>query len=76
MAKSTISSTQKRKRGRPPNPAGPRLSIPISFPPDMVAALDAYAATAEITRSEAVRKLIELGLKLIELGLKAKGKAR
>ena len=63
MAKSTINATQKKKRGRPPSPAGPRLSIPISFPPDMVAALDAYAAKAEITRSETVRRLVELGPK-------------
>jgi hypothetical protein len=63
MAKSTISATQKKKRGRPPKPEGRRLSIPIAFPPDMVAALDAYAAKAEITRSESVRRLVELGLK-------------
>jgi len=63
MAKSTIIATQKKKRGRPPKPEGRRLSIPISFPPDMVATLDAYAAKAEITRSDAVRQLIVLGLK-------------
>ncbi len=62
MAKS-INSTQKRKRGRPPKLEGRRISIPISFSPDLVVTLDAYAEKAGITRSEAVRRLIEAGLK-------------
>ena len=45
------------------------MSVPISFPPGLVAALDAYAERNGITRSETVRRLVELGLK-------AKGKAR
>ena len=69
MAKSKINATQKKKRGRPPKPEGRRLSIPIAFPPEMVADVDAYAATGNLTRSEAVRRLVELGLK-------AKGKVR
>jgi hypothetical protein len=63
MAKSTNNPTQKKKRGRPPNPKGRRLSIPISFPPALVAILDAYAAREGINRSEAVRRLVEAGLK-------------
>jgi hypothetical protein len=63
MAKSTINPTQKKKRGRPPNPEGRRLSIPISFHPMMVSALDTFAEKSGITRSEAVRRLVELGLK-------------
>ncbi|HQS18797.1 hypothetical protein [Reyranella sp.] len=64
MAKSTINATQKKKRGRPPKPEGRRLSIPIAFPPEMVVAVDAYASAADVTRSEAVRRLVELGLKV------------
>lgn len=64
MVKSTINATQKKKRGRPPKPEGRRLSIPIAFPPEMVAAVDAHAAEAELTRSEAVRRLVGLGLKV------------
>lgn len=63
MTKSTINSTQKKKRGRPPKPEGRRLSLPISFPPEIVAAIDAHAAAADLTRSEAVRRLVESGLK-------------
>lgn len=62
MAKSTINSTQKKLRGRPPNPEGRRLSVPISFSPALVSTLDAYASRKDITRSEAVRRLLELGL--------------
>ena len=65
MARSTINPTQKKKRGRPPSPEGQRISIPISFSRGMVIALDAYAEKAAITRSEAVRRLIELGLKRV-----------
>ena len=63
MSRSTIKSTTKRKRGRPPNPEGRALSIPISFSRSMVAVLDTYTEKASITRSEAVRQLIEAGLK-------------
>ena len=62
MASSTINPTTKRKRGRPVNPEGRAVSIPISFKRSLVATLDAYAARKAITRSEAVRRLLELGL--------------
>ncbi len=44
--------------------------IGVRFPADLTAAVDAWAAKAggDITRSEAIRSLVELGL--------AKGKAR
>jgi len=69
MAQSKINATQNKKRGRPPNPEGRRLSIPIAFPPEMVAAVDAHAAALGLTRSEAVRRLVDSGLK-------ARGRAR
>jgi metal-responsive CopG/Arc/MetJ family transcriptional regulator len=37
--------------------------VPVRITPDVLARLDAYAERADITRSEAVRQLIEAGLK-------------
>lgn len=51
-----------------PKAGGADLPIPARLSPALVEALDAYAATAKITRSEAIRRLVEIGL--------AKGKAR
>jgi hypothetical protein len=44
--------------------------VPTRFPEDQIAAIDAWAAAGEkpVTRSEAIRRLVEMGL--------AKGKAR
>jgi len=62
MAKPTINAAHKKKRGRPPNPEGRRVSIPISFGRGLVERIDAYATRSELTRSEAVRQLVERGL--------------
>lgn len=45
--------------------------MPTRFPQDQIAAIDAWAAKAgdDVSRSEAIRRLVELGLK-------AKGKVR
>lgn len=53
----------KRGRGRPPKPEGPDPSVLLKFPRPLLKTLDAYAKREAITRSEAVRRLIELGLK-------------
>jgi hypothetical protein len=55
--------------GRPPKPGGHDVLVAGRVPTATAAAIDAYAKRSEITRSEAVRRLVELGLK-------AKGKAR
>jgi hypothetical protein len=63
MAKS-ISDIQKKVRlGRPPNPEGRFTPILFRFPPTLIEAIDAYARSRELGRSEAVRQLIEVGLK-------------
>jgi hypothetical protein len=67
MAKS-IKVTPK-KRGRPATGKNPITSV--RFPPALTEAIDAWAAKTDggIAHSEAIRRLVELGLK-------AKGKAR
>lgn len=62
MAKS-IKVTPK-KRGRPPS-GGRNPIVPTRFPQEQIAAIDAWATKAGdgVTRSEAIRRLVELGLK-------------
>ena len=59
----TSTSTAKRGRGRPPKPGGVFPTLPVRVPPNTIDAVDAFAEKAGISRSEAVRQLIELGLK-------------
>jgi len=54
---------QKKKMGRPPKPGGASAVVPVRIAPDVLALLDAYAERAGVTRSDAVRQLIEAGLK-------------
>jgi len=62
MAKQS-KTVHKKSRGRP---AGIKYSetIPVRLEPAAVANLDAWAASHEISRSEAIRRLVELGLKV------------
>ncbi len=55
-----------KKRGRPATGKDPMIGA--RFDPEAVAAIEAWAKTADVSRSEAIRRLVELGL--------AKGKAR
>jgi hypothetical protein len=61
MAKQT-KTVHKKSRGRP---GGTKYSetIPARLEPATVAALDAWAAAYDLSRSEAIRRLVELGLK-------------
>jgi hypothetical protein len=56
-------TVQKKSRGRP---AGKTYSetIPARLEPATVASLDAWAVANEVSRSEAIRQLVELGLKV------------
>lgn len=60
MAKSIKVSP--KKRGRPATGKDPMIGA--RFDPTAVAAIDAWAAASEqpMTRSEAIRRLVELGL--------------
>lgn len=53
-----------KKRGRPATGKDPLLTV--RAPPHLLEAIDAWAAKAELARSEAVRQLIEAGLKSIK----------
>lgn len=52
-----------KKMGRPPKPGGHDVLVAGRVPTSVAVALDAYAKKSEITRSEAVRQLVESGLK-------------
>ena len=69
MAKSIKVAPKRRGRGRPPS-GGRDPIVPTRFPEDQIAAIDEWAAKAgdAVTRSEAIRRLVEMGL--------AKGKER
>src|SRR5258708_6172386 len=60
MAKQS-KTVHKKSRGRP---AGTKYSetIPARLEPATMATLDAWAASHEVSRSEAIRRLVELGL--------------
>jgi len=59
--KKSIKVDQKRGRGRPATGRDPMVSSRI--PEDIVVAVDNWAAKNETTRSNAIRRLVELGLK-------------
>lgn len=61
MAKPARKNARKTPRGRP---AGQRSSgtIPVRLAPETIAAIDTWAAGQELTRSEAVARLVEIGL--------------
>ena len=54
-------TAHRKKRGRPAT--GRDLSIAVRFPPDAVAAIEAWGEKQDVTRSEAIRRLVEAGLK-------------
>jgi hypothetical protein len=50
-------------------------TIPVRLTPAAVKAIDHWASRNNVSRSDAIRQLVELGLKASgELGLKASGK--
>lgn len=58
MAKSI---SVKRKVGRPAT--GVDRLVAARMPEDMIASIEAWAAKNRVDRSEAIRRLVELGLK-------------
>jgi hypothetical protein len=55
-------SVHKKSRGRPPG----RLygeTIPVRLTPEMITGIEKWAAAKNVSRSEAVRLLVERGLK-------------
>jgi hypothetical protein len=60
--KKSIKVDQKKKRGRPATGRG--LMVSSRIPETTVATVDEWAADNETTRSDAIRRLVELGLKV------------
>jgi hypothetical protein len=58
--KKSIKVDQKRKRGRPATGRG--LMVSSRIPEATVATIDRWAEQNETTRSDAIRRLVELGL--------------
>ena len=61
IMKKSIKVDQKKKRGRPATGRDPMVSSRI--PEATVSAVDNWAQHNETTRSDAIRRLVELGLK-------------
>ena len=61
MGKSITVSPKKRGRGRPPS-GGRDPNLPVRVPKELVAEIEDWADKNETTRSEAIRRLIKLGL--------------
>ena len=62
MKKSIKVTPKKRGRGRPPT-GGRDPHVAIRMPQTLIDRVDAWGAENEGTRSEAIRRLVELGLK-------------
>ena len=62
MAKQT-KTVHKKSRGRP---AGVKFgeTIPARFEPATITEIEKWAAEYDVSRSEAIRRLVELGLKV------------
>jgi hypothetical protein len=60
--KRSIKVQPKKRRGRPATGKDPLLTV--RAPDAIIQAIEDWAAKNEITRSEAVRRLVELGLKV------------
>ena len=63
MGKSILVRKNKKGRGRPKREGGVDPMISTRFPKDTAAAIETWATKNELGRSEAIRRLVELGLK-------------
>jgi len=64
MARSISVHQKKRGRGRPATGRDP--AVTVRLPPEVIGAVDAWAERQKVsidTRSEAIRQLVEMGLK-------------
>lgn len=61
MAQSKKNVIQKRGPGRPATGTHPLVTVRL--PPEMIAALDDKANAEGVSRSDVIRRLVELGLK-------------
>jgi hypothetical protein len=61
--KKSIKVAPKKSRGRPPS-GGRDPHVTLRMPRELIAEADAWAAAHDTGRSEAIRRLVELGLKV------------
>jgi hypothetical protein len=61
MKKSIKVAPKKKRRGRPATGKDPHMAA--RMPPALIAEIEAWAEANQIGRSEAFRRLVELGLK-------------
>jgi hypothetical protein len=59
--KKSIKVAPKKRRGRPSTGKDPHMAA--RMPPELIAEVEAWAAANDTTRSNAFRRLVELGLK-------------
>jgi hypothetical protein len=62
MKKSIKVTPKKRGRGRPPS-GGRDPIVNLRMPPALIADADAWGEANDLGRSEAIRRLVEIGLK-------------
>jgi hypothetical protein len=60
--KKSIKVQPKKRRGRPATGKDPLLTV--RAPKTVIQAIEGWAVQNDVTRSEAVRRLVELGLKV------------
>jgi hypothetical protein len=59
--KKSIKVMPKKRRGRPATGKDPQ--VVLRMPAPLIAAVEAWGASNDAVRSEAIRRLVELGLK-------------
>lgn len=59
--KKSIKVAHKKRRGRPATGKDPHMAA--RMPAELIAEVEAWAASHDISRSDAFRRLVELGLK-------------
>jgi Ribbon-helix-helix protein, copG family len=60
--KKSIKVAHKKRRGRPATGKAPHMAA--RMPPELIAEVDAWATANDTSRSDAFRRLVELGLKV------------
>jgi len=60
----SVSRKSKPPRGRPKNPGGPDPVSAVRLSQELTSEIDRWAEKHKLHRSEAIRRLVEIGLKV------------